>query len=165
MRRLGEAGLPFDQVYLLQAAAWSPAMLERGTPGVSGSLVYTFGFALAHQGRLVYLRVQNHLRTMGFARRALIELRERHGIREFALDAGRRIATADAKWLFEDHDLTAFQRLFASVQMLSKEAAQAQRVPGVLADKAPGKAAQDQDGSPGRAAKLNGLSGEDQARA
>ena len=141
VRRLEGAGLPFDQAYLLQAAAWSPAVLERGTPGVSGSLVYTFGFALAHQGRLVYLRVQNHLRTMGFARRALIELRERHGIREFALDTARRIEAADAKWLFEDHDLTAFQRLFASVQMLSKEAA------------------------PGRPSPPGGLSGEDESRA
>jgi hypothetical protein len=82
-----------------------------------GPLIFTFGFAVLHDSRLVYFRVQDHLRNMGLGRRALITLIE-HEDR-----AGRSVAL-DLKEMplhtqetFSASDQAAFRQMFRAVQL------------------------------------------------
>jgi hypothetical protein len=68
---------PFDGLVVFRLAVAKPG--EAGGEPFS----YPFGFALLQGGKLLYLRVQDHLRTMGLARQALKALIELRGITDF----------------------------------------------------------------------------------
>ena len=53
---------------------------EAEATGKGAELRFTFGFALARNQELVFLRVQDHLRCMGLGRRALRGLVRDHGV-------------------------------------------------------------------------------------
>lgn len=57
-----------DRLFLLRLAVWEP---QREATGEGSELRFTFGFAVARKGELLFLRVQDHLRCMGLGRRAL----------------------------------------------------------------------------------------------
>jgi hypothetical protein len=124
--RLKAAGLEFDGVYLLQTLAWSPAELKRDQPGAPGSFVYTFGFALSRGKTLVYFRIQDHLRQMGHARRALSRLY--YGYHLDKLDVSKKTGPDLPKmeWL-EAQDFPALERLFESVKLQAGDHEEAQK--------------------------------------
>jgi hypothetical protein len=81
--------------------------------------VYTFGFALTRGQRLVYFRIQDHLRKMGHARRALSRLcyRKQAPVTGHAVDELRQLRI---DWL-EPQDFDGFERLFKSVQQQGRD--------------------------------------------
>jgi hypothetical protein len=110
VEKLEHAGVAYDAVWLLQTVVRSPADLDRHVPPRE-SYVYTFGFCLTQGERIVYFRVQDHVRKMGNARRALVAMLVAGPLRDgTAATAG----TVNLDWL-ERHEFAAFSRLFQSV--------------------------------------------------
>jgi hypothetical protein len=73
-RKLGEHG--FDQVVLLRLCVPDPSRMAATIACDQPGMTLTFGFALALDQKIVYLRVQDHLRKMGLGQRALTRLSE-----------------------------------------------------------------------------------------
>ena len=110
INRLIAADIRFDELHLLQSVVWSPVDLRRKELGPDHRFVYTFGFALSTGKRLVYFRIQDHLRKMSHARRALSRLYHKRGITEF--DPAPLEEVKD--WL-EPQDPEGFRQLLRSV--------------------------------------------------
>jgi hypothetical protein len=119
IERLHRAGVVFDRIELFQLEVWSPETLDRAEATPGSSFQYIFGFALTRGPRLVYFRVQDHLRKMGHARRALSRLcyRAQNSIIGHDVDKLRELAI---DWL-ESQDFAGFERLFKSVQQQGRD--------------------------------------------
>ena len=109
---LRRAKVEYDSLWLLQTVVRSPEDLDRKSPS-RDRFTYTFGFCLTLDDAIVYFRVQDHVRKIGNARRALIALMIG---REVPWRNGTEV-TADARleWL-EPQDIRGFARLFESVR-------------------------------------------------
>lgn len=71
-RSLAETVSDMDRLLILRLAVRRPETAVMQTrQDAAAELVFTFGFALARGDDLVYLRVQDHLRKTGLARRAM----------------------------------------------------------------------------------------------
>jgi hypothetical protein len=119
IERLHRAGVAFDRVELFQLEVWSPETLDRANATPGATFVYTFGFALMRAQRLVYFRIQDHLRKMGHARRALSRLcyRKQTPVTGHDVDQLRDLKI---DWL-EPQDFDGFERLFKSVQQQGRD--------------------------------------------
>jgi hypothetical protein len=73
IRDIASEGVPFDEIHLLRLRVDDPSRAA-ADPGTDPALEFTFGFALTHAQEFVYFRVQDHVRRMGLARDALLEL-------------------------------------------------------------------------------------------
>jgi hypothetical protein len=74
---LNAEAAPPDRLLVLRVAVGDPTAVAGGA---SNGFRFTFGFALASGDRLLFLRVQDHLRKMGLGRSALRRLVREHGI-------------------------------------------------------------------------------------
>jgi hypothetical protein len=74
---LNAEAAPPDRLLVLRVAVGDPTTVAGGP---SNGFRFTFGFALASGDRLLFLRVQDHLRKMGLGRSALRRLVREHGI-------------------------------------------------------------------------------------
>jgi hypothetical protein len=119
IERLHRAGVAFDRIELFQLEVWSPETLDRADATPGSSFLYIFGFALTRGQRLVYFRVQDHLRKMGHARRALSKLcyREENKITGHDVD---KLRDLEIEWL-ERQDFDGFERLLKSVQQQGRD--------------------------------------------
>jgi hypothetical protein len=72
--RLDEGG--FDELVLLRLAVLDPSRMATTSAGTQPGMTFTFGFALGLGKKIVYMRVQDHLRKMGLGQRALKRLME-----------------------------------------------------------------------------------------
>lgn len=75
--KLNAEAAPPDRLLVLRVEVGEPAA-EVG--GASDGFRFTFGFALASGEKLLFLRVQDHLRKMGLGRSALRRLVREHGV-------------------------------------------------------------------------------------
>jgi hypothetical protein len=73
-RKLGEHG--FDEVVLLRLCVPDPSQTATTLACDQPGMTLMFGFALALRKKIVYLRVQDHLRKMGLGQRALRRMSE-----------------------------------------------------------------------------------------
>lgn len=73
-RKLGEHG--FDEVMLLRLCVPDPSGMATTKACDQPGMTLMFGFALALGKKIVYMRVQDHLRKMGLGQRALRRLSE-----------------------------------------------------------------------------------------
>jgi hypothetical protein len=83
----------------------------------SANLTFTFGFALVDaQGRIVYFRVQDHLRKMGLARKGMKRMMQQaiHEGRRLDIALGKMPATA--REVPSDADKKQIQQLYKSVR-------------------------------------------------
>ncbi len=119
IERLHRAGVAFDRVELFQLEVWSPETLDRTNATPGSSFVYTFGFALTRGQRLAYFRIQDHLRKMGHARRALSRLcyRQQAPVTGHTVEELRELKI---DWL-EPQNFDGFERLFKSVQQQGRD--------------------------------------------
>ncbi|HEV7671364.1 MAG TPA: patatin-like phospholipase family protein [Thermoanaerobaculia bacterium] len=83
---------------------------------------FVFGFALVQDGALLYLRIQDHMRKMGLARKALNELVLNQGVRRIEPSAEER-ARAKVKrlYFFNEADCQRCLRLWKSVRVEVEE--------------------------------------------
>lgn len=88
---------------------------------------FSFAFALLQAQALSYLRVQDHMRKMGLARKALRQLLANMG----SCDLPPGIESEKSYPLTELSDLRRSVRLFRSVQLETKEMLQKPRQPGL----------------------------------
>ena len=109
VKKLKEAAIGFDAIWLLQTVVRSPQDLDRSAPAVR-RFVYTFGFCLTRGDAIVYFRVQDHVRKMGLARNAVVAMLFEGAWR----DETSQAKAAKLDWL-ESQDPGAFARLFQSV--------------------------------------------------
>ncbi len=89
-------------LYVLQQVVEQPVDPEL-------NIEFTFGFALVRSGALVYLRVQDHLRQMGLARRALAQLLLDGYVTDFD--------PVPASKLVDERHMRAFTHLYRSVKL------------------------------------------------
>jgi hypothetical protein len=112
VEELRRAEVAYDSLWLLQTMVRSPEDLDRNAPS-KDRFVYTFGFCLTLDDEIVYFRVQDHVRKIGHARRALIA--QMLGRETPWKNATGNASKAHLDWL-EPHDISGFARLFQSVQ-------------------------------------------------
>jgi hypothetical protein len=72
--KLGEDG--FDELVLLRSCVLDPSRTATTIACKQPGMTLTFGFALALRKKIVYMRVQDHLRKMGLGQRALKRMME-----------------------------------------------------------------------------------------
>jgi hypothetical protein len=104
------------QIFLLQMTS------EGEVSGTSGAPAFTFGFAVVHRSgdtgsHLVYFRIQDHLRTMGLGRRALIGLIEQEHRVGRTLDLDLKEMPLDAAEIPSPADQEAFTLMFRAVRL------------------------------------------------
>jgi hypothetical protein len=104
------------QIVLLQI--WSDGQVS----DPHGALAFTFGFAVVYRtsearSHLVYFRVQDHLRTMGLGRRALIALIEQEYHNDCILDINLKEMPLDADEIPSPADREAFTLTFRAVKL------------------------------------------------
>jgi len=73
IRDIASESVPFDEIHLLRLRVDDPSRAA-ADPKADPALEFTFGFALTNDKEFVYFRVQDHVRRMGLARDALLEL-------------------------------------------------------------------------------------------
>ena len=71
---LDEGG--FDELVLLRLCVLDPSRMATTTACKQPGMTFTFGFALGSRKKIVYMRVQDHLRKMGLGQRALKRMME-----------------------------------------------------------------------------------------
>ena len=106
--RLHGAGLEFDRVHFLQMRVSNPAAAEQADAPSGRAFLYTFGFALTQEDRLVYFRVQDHARRMSHARGALSRLYYGCKVQKLRLEPSK-IRNLD---FLEKQDIAGFRQLF-----------------------------------------------------
>ena len=72
--KLGEDG--FDELVLLRLCVPDPSRMATTIACKQPGMTLTFGFALGLRKKIVYMRVQDHLRKMGLGQRALKRMME-----------------------------------------------------------------------------------------
>lgn len=122
---------PEDLLLLFPLGILSFQMVVESPQPDGRELRFGFGFALAkisgRKARLVYFRIQNHLRKMGLARRALQELLKVYeiedgleAVEQERIDAARKELPCDSsKWeaIPTKQMVLKFKRLLDSVKM------------------------------------------------
>jgi hypothetical protein len=105
---LGEKG--FDEVVLLRLCVLDPSRMATTIACNEPGMAFGFGFALASGKKIVYMRVQDHLRKMGLGQRALRRMMQADlGYTELL-----RAVTAKAP------DAQTFERLFQAARASGK---------------------------------------------
>lgn len=84
---------------------------------VGGRLTFTFGFVVLHAHRIVYFRVQNHLRNMGLGRRALVQLLKQKSRPEHPIDIDLKEIPPHPDETLSARDRDAFYQMFRAVQL------------------------------------------------
>jgi hypothetical protein len=79
--------------------------------------VFTFGFAVLHDCRIVYFRVQDHLRNMGLGRRALAVLIEQEYRARRPVYLDLKEMPLDTEETLSARDRMAFSQMFRAIEL------------------------------------------------